>query len=560
MGFISKVRSLTRFSRRSSLNAQAIFVVFCAFFITVQWREQNLLNNKMKALSESLTIYRQMRAYSDNVCGAKKSSAENEDFGTNNPVDVEVSVEKVNREVTFIFISQPDLECAKKRIKELKKKYPFVRIILAFQSLDLTPRRYKAESFPSVKSVLNLGGFSSYPEALQNSILATVTKYFMVLNSDLAINEMQKNFVEKLMGYMHTFNILGGSLINIDKEFTIPCHSLRLKNWTFFENFEYKVSGNVLKCESTSPYFLAETKPLLAILDEKSFGANMGVMWLHDFFLNLKEILRIGTLPDVVFRKDSIKLCPLLKNFGHFETKPEIDNLVPFINKYHVLDFVNADGNHTTICDGTDPMICSEKYIFPKWKLRHWAYSGLTAFPFIIQRLIDALKFGTMQLEKHQIPYVLEGGTLLGFIKVRAVLPWDSGDVDTFVYSNRRQVIDLVKKIERKYGYEYLLRWNAFHVYVTPYYPMHDGLVVYAVTRDSPGETVNIRMHGRLFPAPRAMFKFLREYYGSSYLESRIRFGDERVSCDYEGYQACMPDCRWDGCGCGREQFPGILP
>jgi hypothetical protein len=558
MVFAAKVRSLKKIWRRASPNIKVIFAFLLVLFILVQWRQRNVLKSKVTAVSETLTIYRQMRAYSDRACRTKKALADDENIDFLGTVNVEITKAKVRKDVTFIFISQPDLRCAETRLEQLQKKYPSVQIILAFQSLDLFPKHYMANTFPSLKTVLNLGSFSSYPEALQNSILVVRTKYFMLLDSELAIAEMQDNFVQKLMGSMHKFKLLGGLLVNLDNEFVIPCHSLRLRNWTFFEKFEYNISGNVLKCESTSSYFLADTVTLREILVEKPFDASMGIMWRQDFFLRVKELLNTGILPEIIFKKDVTRSCPVVK-LGDFKTKLQIDRLLPFVNKYHVLDFVNEDGNLTTICDGSDPMICSEKYIFPKWKLRHWAYSGLTAFPFIVQRLIDALHFGSTQLEKHKISYVLEGGTLLGFIKVRAVLPWDSGDVDTFVYSNRRRVINLVKQIERQHGYEYLLRWNAFHVYVTPHYPMHDGLIVYAVSREDPGELVNIRMHGRLFPVPRSMFKFIREYYGSSYLESRIRFGDERVSCDYEGYQACMPDCRWNGCGSGRGQFHGIL-
>ncbi len=558
MVFSAKVRGLTKFSRRPSPSIQFILAFLFGLFILVQWQQRNVLKSKITTLSETRTIYRQMRTYSDSICNRKKPAAEYKNIDFQEPVKVEISMEKVNKDVTFILISEPDLTCAEVKIKQLQKKYPVVQIILAFQSLDLFPKHYSADSFPSLKTVMNLGGFSSYPDALQNSILVVKTKYFMLLDSELAIAELQENFVQKLMGYMHTFKLLGGSLVNLDNEFVIPCHSLGLKNWTFFERFEYNVSGDALKCESTSPYVLAETEAFGTILNEKLFDTSMGVMWWQDFFLRVKDLLSIGTLPEVTFMKVATRSCPGLK-VEHFKTKVQIDHLLPFVNKYHVLDFVNEDGNCTTICDGSDPLICSEKYIFPKWKLRHWAYSGLTAFPFIVQRLIDALHFGATQLETNKIPYILEGGTLLGFIKVRAVLPWDSGDVDTFVYSNRRPVINLVKQIEQQHGYEYKLRWNAFHVYVTPYYPTHDGLIVYAVSREDPGKLINIRMHGQLFPAPRSMFKFIREYYGSSYLESRIRFGDERVSCDYEGYKACMPDCRWDGCGSGRGQFSGIL-
>ena len=557
MSLNTQVRTLTRILRRSSPNIQVILAFVFGVIILLQWQQRNVLKRNITVLSETLTIYNQMRAYSDSVCTRKTSKQEDKiDFP--GPVKVGVSMEKVIREVTFIFISKPDLNCAESRIKQLHMRYPSVRKILAFQSTKHTWKRYRADAFPSLKTVLNLGGFSSYPEALWNSLLIVKTKYFMVLDSELDIDEMQDNFVETLMSYMHMFEVIGGSIVQLNNEFLIPCHSLRLKNWTFFEKFEYNMTGNILECDSTSPYYLAKTEVLLSFKREKLFDEDMGIMWQQDFFLCIKDVVRVGTLPEVMFKKSSTKSCHAVQ-LKHFKTKKKIDSLLPFVNKYHVLDFVDKDGNHTTICDGTDPLICSEKYVFPKWKLRHWAYSGLTAFPFIVQRLIDALHFGTTELEKNHIPYILEGGTLLGFIKVRAVLPWDSGDVDTFVYSNRRPVINLIRQIEQHHGYEIKLRWNAFHLYITPYYPTHDGLIVYAVSREDPGELVNIRMHGRLFPAPRSMFKFLREYYGSSYLESRIRFGDERVSCDYEGHQACMPDCRWNGCGSGRQQFPGIL-
>ena len=555
MVFGGKVRSLSKFFRRTSPYFQVIFLFLFGLFVLGQWQHKNVLKSKVTAASETLTIYRQMRTYADSVCNKRDTVQKDKVIDFQRPLEKE-SIERVNQDITFIFISYPDLTCANNRLKELQKKYPSGKIILAFQSLDIFPKHYHADSFPSLKTVVNLGAFSSYPHALQESILAVKTKYFMVLDSELAIAEMQENFVEKLMSYMHVFNLLGGSLVNLDNEFVIPCHSLRLKNWTFFERFEYNISRDVLKCESTSPYVLGETEALLTALSQKSFDISLDEMWWQDFFLHAKPLLSVGTLPEILFKKATTRSCPAGR-LPRFRSK--VDRLLPFVNKYHVLDFVNEDGNRTTICDGSDPMICSEKYIFPKWKLRHWAYSGLTAFPFIVQRLISALHFGTEQLERNKIPYILEGGTLLGFVKVRAVLPWDSGDVDTFVYSNRRPVISLVKEIRQKHGYEYKLRWNAFHVYVTPYFPMHDGLIVYAVSREDPGDLINIRMHGRLFPAPRSMFKFIREYYGSSYLESRIRFGDERVSCDYEGYQACMPDCRWNGCGSGRGQFPGIL-
>ena len=557
MIFNGQCRRFTRlFGRHFKATPLAVSSLLFIFFL-LQWLQHGNLVAKKKEVAETLTIYRQMQNYSQSVCNAKNKE---EDLLIPGSID-KVDLEMVGRKVTFILIAQPDLICANSRIKELRERYPNVNVITAFENTDITPKKFNEASFPFLKQVVNLGGFMNYPDALQNAILSVKTDYFLVVDTQLSIPEVRPGFVEKLMSVFRGFDVLGGSQINAENKFFIPCHSLKLQNWTFFERFEYTSNRymykNLLECESTSSHFLAKTEAFKKVLDDlKGFDTSIGVMWRQDFFIRSKGFLVVGTLPEVVFKNTPTALCPRVEII---EKKKRIDGLLPFVDKYHILDFVNQDGNKTSICDGTDPLICSEKYIFPKWKLKHWAYSGLTAFPFIIERLRDALYFGTAQLEKAGMKYVVEGGTLLGFIKVQAILPWDSGDVDTFVYSNRRPIINLVKKIKQEVGYEYKLRWNAFHVYVTPYYPTHDGLIVYALNRNVPEGIINIRLHGKLFPAPRTMFKFIREYYGASYLESRIRFGDERVSCDYEGYQACMPDCRWDGCGSGRGQFPGIL-
>lgn len=560
MHFRWLTRLFRRHCTRTCTSSPLGFAVLLLILLLIQWLQHKHLTEKKKEVSETLTIYRQMLAYSKDVCNAKPTE---EDTFIRGPV-VRVDKEMVKNEVTFILISQPDMGCANDLVKVVTEKYPSAKVVLAFQSKDIMPKdpsilskRFKF--FPFVVKSVNLGGYDSYPEALQTAISLVKTKYFMVYDSQLAVNELEPGLVEKLLTNFHGFDVLGGSQINNDNEFFIPCHSLKLRNWTFFEKFEYHTSGNVLHCESTSLHFLGRTESFQKVLEHEGFDSNTNVLWRQDFFLRVKGLLVVGTLPEVIFKNSVDTFCQRVKAPVSNIKKERIDVLLPFVNKHHVLNFINPNAHETTICNGTDPLICSEKYIFPKWKLKHWAYSGLTAFPFITERLIDALHFGTAQLEKNRIKYILEGGTLLGFIKVRAVLPWDSGDVDTFVFSNRRTIINLVKKIRHDQGYEYKLRYNAFHVYVTPYYPTHDGLIVYQLNRNDPEELIKIRLHGKLFPVPRTMFKFVREYYGPSYLESRIRFGDERVSCDYQGYQACMPDCRWDGCGSGRSQFPGIL-
>lgn len=554
-----KFRGFLRRTRLFSPIPHVVCLSLLLLFVFAQWRSRTYLKIKLSAITETLIIYGQMKDYSTEVC--RKSTAGTKSFDQSRISDIKYdnSSKNVQQDVTLILVSYPYFSCAESVVRQFRKKYPSIKVVLSFQTVGNGNFNMNASNYYSLlKTVMYLGEFGSYAEALQSSIAVVKTKYFMVVDSELAVDKMQDNFLETITSYMEGFDIIGGSIVDNRNEFNIPCYSLRLKNWTFFEKYEYNITNELLLCESTSQYFVGNTGTISSFLMKKPINSNLGVLWLHDFFLNAKGDLLIATLPKVIFKKESAMSCPFL-NLRQFKRKQNVNDYLPFVNKHHVFHIIKHDGEHYSVCHGSDPLICTEKYVFPMWKLRHWAYSGLTAYPFIIERLTNALHYGTTQLEKRRLSYVLEGGTLLGFIKVRAVLPWDSGDVDTFVHSNRRPIIDLVKNIASKDHYEYLVRWNTAHVYVTPLKVARDGLIVYSVVRRHPGKLVKVKIRGKLFSAPRSMFKFIREFYGSSYLENRNRFGNERVSCGYAGHHACMPDCRWNGCGSGRGQFPGIL-
>ena len=94
-----------------------------------------------------------MRAYSDSVCTKKTAKEDDKDIDFLGPIKAGIDMEKAMKDVTFILISQPDLHCAESRIKQLRTMYPAARKVLAFDSMELTPKRYYANSFPSLKSV-----------------------------------------------------------------------------------------------------------------------------------------------------------------------------------------------------------------------------------------------------------------------------------------------------------------------------------------------------------------------------------------------------------------------
>lgn len=60
-------------------------------------------------------------------------------------------------------------------------------------------------------------------------------------------------------------------------------------------------------------------------------------------------------------------------------------------------------------------------------------------------------------LDKHRIPYVLEGGTLLGIIRENRLLPWDN-DVDITVTDDQLVKINKLKWHLMMMGYEIKLR------------------------------------------------------------------------------------------------------
>lgn len=535
--------------------AIAVFLVMYCLFAS---RQKEQLIGRLRNAENVLKIFQQMQDYAQNVC-AKKEKKPTLDVGKDMETvkrikRQEVSGQTVDQEITFILMA-PTLRCIHNTMLWIRDRYKKVKIIVA---VDVRIYVLNEEN-PFDSTVFErgyfLGGFDSRAEILNKAIEMISTKYFIVLDHSINLDKMQGNFVEKLLLNMPGFDVLSGSEIDSQGVFNIPCYRLRLSNWTFYETYEYNIIGNVLQCDSTSLFFVGRTE---AFKDPVyNFDTSLPSKWLQDFFIRYRGILEVGVVPEVVIHRTVPDHChhappPVLS------ISEKVELLLPFVNKHQIFYFNNGT-NRLSVCKHSLRMFCSEQSISKKWSLfRHFS-AGLTTYPFIIESLKEALHFGTRYLEESHLLYALEGGTLLGLIKLRDILPWDHGDIDTFVYSTRRSVINMVKKTRKENKYLYWLRHTGFHTYVSNPPSVLNGCIVYLTKRVKPKGFIYLRHSGKLFPVDRQVFKFLRQFYGSSYFESHMKTSDVRSYCDIPGHHACMPDCRWDGCGGGRGAFPGIL-
>lgn len=544
------------FSRPDIRIAVCIVLFIYSFFA---WRERNGLATKLHYVKNSLKILRQMHDYAENVCTHKgnqpKSDIDRDMELVRLTKRQDVTKQTVEDDVTFILMS-PTLRCISGRVSWIRKLFKHAKINVAIDT-GITVQNHQSPSDSTARSGYFFGGFKNRAEALNRVMKTVTTKYFMIIDHSVDLISMRSDFVENLLSNMPGFDVLSGSEVDMDGLFNIPCQRLRVSNWSFYETYEYNVSGNILRCDGTSLFFLGRTEAFNSPTHEDLFDVSLPSKWLQDFFFRFRGILEVGVVPElIIYRRiptNCFNVPPVAKSLSE-----RVDKLLPFANKYQIFHFDNGtDG--LSVCTDSGKMICSEMDVGIKWNLKRWTSIGLTAYPFVIESLRKALDFGTKRLKESHLSYVIEGGTLLGFIKIQDILPWDHGDVDTFVYTTRRNVINMVKKTQREHKYNYWLRHTGFHTYVTPEPNSLNGCIVYLTRRVKPQSIVFVKNRGRLFPVDKKLFKFLRDYYGSFYLESHMKKTNERIYCKIPGHHACIPDCRWDGCGGGQSAFPGIL-
>ena len=537
-----EVHGLSRYDPRVVLSL-VLFV-----YIVFSYGEWQQYSSKHKSSVSTLNILKQMQAYARQYC--QKTVDTNRSGGYEKVLQQhkrgEVLKDNVNKEVTFIMLG-PTVRCLASKIAWIRARYKEARIFIAL-TLGLPSVNKQARIEEPASQGYFLGGFTNIAEALNHAIPHANTQYFMIMDHEIDLNNMEVNFMELFLANIPGYDVLSGSIVNSRNQFSIMCLRLKLQQWSYYETYQYNISHHILQCDATSSYFLARTEPFKNLMSHKKspFDVNLTLKWKEDFFIRYRHRLAVGVLPEIIIRLRTPNDC--------FNAEPSVltksqrtELLLPFARK-HQLFYICNEITCIDVCKDSTSLTCSEQGIQKTWQLRHWAHGGLTTYPFIIQSLEKALHFGTRRLEESGITYVIEGGTALGMVKLRDILPWDHGDIDTFVYSTRRKVIDMVKKSLHDYGYEFWLRHSGFHTYVTDDPSSWNGCIVYLTRRVKPKAIVYMKHRGRLFPVKRDLFRFLRQFYGSLFLENHMKVSNQRSYCRIPGHHACMPDCRWDGC------------
>lgn len=529
---------------------RVIFSIFLCVYILFAYGQWKHNGSKHKEAAGSLKILSQMQDYAKLHCQVSNiKPPDTNEKHLNRPHRLGVTKETVNNEVTFVLLA-PTLRCLDPIIDWVRSRYKKAKILIAL-NLGIAAVNKMSNIQRATRKSSFLGGFTNIPEALNRAVKLISTQYFIILDHTIGLKSMRNNFVEAFLTNMPGYDILSGSIVNNNGEFSIPCRRLKMERWSYHETYEYNVTGNILRCDAIPLYFIARTHPLKNILRQSGhiFDEKLLLKPTEDFFIRFKNILAVGILPEVLMRLKTPRNCFLLKE--PVLPKSELaERTLPFAKK-HQLFRVCDDASCIDVCKHSKSLACSERGIQKKWGLMHWADAGLTTYPFIVEALRRALHFGTKRLKELHLTYVIEGGTVLGLVKLRDILPWDHGDIDTFVYATRRQVIDMVKQTFRRYGYEFWLRHSGFHTYVTDDATSWNGCFVYLTRRVKPKALVYMKHRGKFFPVKRNLFQFLRQFYGSLFLENHMKVSNQRSFCMTAGHHACMPDCRWDGCSGG---------
>jgi hypothetical protein len=151
-------------------------------------------------------------------------------------------------------------------------------------------------------------------------------------------------------------------------------------------------------------------------------------------------------------------------------------------------------------------------------------------------------------LTSEGISYSIEGGITLGAVKMRAVLPWDAGDVDIFVYyESLSKLFSIVSNFANRHNYYASDRIeDQIQIFCVPskIKTKMGGLVSLVIRDEKPPEFIRIKTNGKWIPYRLDIFGNLRKYYKLNYLKHMLYESKEIIHCKKEGHNACLPDFR----------------
>lgn len=443
----------------------------------------------------------------------------------------------INTNVTFVLLYITDnrnsWSCINNQIESVKAAFPNSKILKTVVTTN-------EENIKLVKSVKTVGIFHNIGEALNNAIKLVDTPYFMVIHPNFIIEpkglDTSIEWLHHALVITPGIDIIGGSVLLANNELVVPCYSLNLCNWTITQKYEYKRSfGEIMICDEVSQSFMAR-KEIITEFDEKLFDKNLEsekYVFL-DFFLRAKQLgLTTANRPEVLFVQQN--LCAI----QDISKADNMENGLTFARKHQVMQFKNPENNIHSICDAkVSSNICTIKTMLSEFKFPNWYENGMFAFPFVIKQAIRTLEIVSAQLRTSDIKFVLQGETLFGAVMTKSVLPWGHlNAINLSVFSTKTEIINFALTN----GYEYDIKGGTIVLKVQApnfFAPMNVEIIVEAAKVFS---FVNVRVNGKLYPAPSDPIAELKSMYGENYLHGESGRSMLKFSCAMGNHHACMP-------------------
>jgi hypothetical protein len=409
--------------------------------------------------------------------------------------------------------------------------------------------------FPKA-TILSASNTSTIGSTFNLLIQRVNTKYFLFLDSQHELfhqtSDHSSGWLLHALENIPELDFISGSMLNHD-QLEIPCYRLLLCNWTLSQRYEYQRSiDELMICENIAPSFMGRTSSIGRIFTNQNliFDEKMTLLSTTDFFLRAKKNGALsGVRPEVMFkvRKDNNSTSVTIDRRDYFLA------LLPFAHKHKVFRFKQADSETLELCGSDSPIlgedICDEP-ITHKIMLDggHWAYEGTFAYPFIIRNLQKCLFAVADFLTSQGIHFAIDAGVALGAIKVRGVLPWDSGDIDMFVYyESREKFYAIFSKFVSDHNFTlFNTHPEAIEFFCSPPHLERKvgGLVSIFVHTEKIPDLIQIKTDGRWISYKKSVFRYLRNDYKLNYLQHTEHRSNKLMYCKKKGHNACLPDFR----------------
>ena len=145
--------------------------------------------------------------------------------------------------------------------------------------------------------------------------------------------------------------------------------------------------------------------------------------------------------------------------------------------------------------------------------------------------------------DENGVKYWIKHGVTVGAVKMRSILPWDSGDIDIYVDHNLRDLIDLLKTKLVKLFPVYKIYEDHRMTSVQLRHGFEGPTTIFPTPKDKVPEVI-IRMdcNGFMMPVSKGVFKDLRVTY-HDYLVHHKHNRKSSIFCS-ERSNACLPDFR----------------